>query len=114
MGRDALPCDDVRYFTVDVRPPSKVLLLGRNGGRHAVSPRSARADGGRRRGAIEVRVRSRASTMRLDNMQLADYAAVFLVNPPPLPNAAWQSLVDFAEAGGGVGISWAATRGARR
>ena len=23
-----LPCDDVRYFTVDVRPPSKVLLLG--------------------------------------------------------------------------------------
>ena len=27
VGHDALPCDDVRYFTVDVRPPSKVLLL---------------------------------------------------------------------------------------
>src|SRR4029078_1866934 len=27
VGRDGLASDDVRYFTVDVRPPSKVLLL---------------------------------------------------------------------------------------
>ena len=37
-------------------------------------------------------------------MPLADFAAVCLVDPPPLPAAAWQALVDFAEAGGGVGI----------
>jgi hypothetical protein len=45
-------------------------------------------------------------------VRLADYAAVFLVNPPPLANAAWDALVDFAEAGGGVGISLG--RNARR
>ena len=28
MGSDPLSCDDARYFTIDVRPPSKVLLLG--------------------------------------------------------------------------------------
>ena len=48
----------------------------------------------------------------LEKLKLADYAAVFLVNPPPLADAAWQALVDFAEAGGGVGISLG--RNARR
>ena len=28
VGEDALACDDVRYFTIEVRPPRKVLLLG--------------------------------------------------------------------------------------
>src|SRR5262249_9697918 len=29
-GTDPLPCDDIRYFTVEVRPPSQVLLLGQS------------------------------------------------------------------------------------
>ena len=40
------PADDVRYFTVDVRPPSKVLLLGESADdtlflREALAPTAA-------------------------------------------------------------------------
>ena len=40
----------------------------------------------------------------MNRLPLADFAAVCLVDPPPLPAESWQSLVDYAEAGGGVGI----------
>ncbi len=111
VGRDALPCDDVRYFTIDVRPPSKVLLLGQKADdtlflREALAP-SAAVGVAQSEFACEV-----AQYDAMDKKRLADYAAVFLVNPPPLANAAWDSLVDFAEAGGGVGISLG--RNARR
>jgi hypothetical protein len=111
VGRDALPCDDVRYFTIDVRPPSKVLLLGQKAEdtlflREALAP-SAAAGVAQSEFACEV-----AQYDAMDSKRLADYAAVFLVNPPPLANTAWDSLVDFAEAGGGVGISLG--RNARR
>ena len=104
VGGDPLPCDDVRYFTVDVEPPSKVLLLGEKADdtlflREALAPTVA-AGAAKSDFACDVRLYS-----DLGNIRLADYAAVFLVNPPPLPNAAWDSLVSFAEAGGGVGIS---------
>ncbi len=111
VGRDALPCDDVRYFTVDVRPPSKVLLLGEKAAdtlflHEALAPTAA-VGVAQSEFACDVRQYSEVGKARL-----ADYAAVFLVNPPPLPNAVWDSLADFSEAGGGVGISLG--RNARR
>jgi hypothetical protein len=111
VGRDALPCDDVRYFTIDVRPPTKVLLLAERPDdalflREALAPTAAV-------GAAQSEFACDVQTYaELEKLQLADYAAVFLVNPPPLANAAWGALVDFTEAGGGVGISLG--RNARR
>lgn len=111
VGGDPLPCDDVRYFSIDVRPPSKVLLLGEKLDdtlflREALAP-SAPAGAAKSDFACDVR-----SYGDLGSIRLADYAAVFLVNPPPLPNTAWDQLTDFVEAGGGVGISLG--RNARR
>src|SRR5690606_3266511 len=40
----------------------------------------------------------------LESRPLADYAAVCLIDPPPLPDSAWEAVADFAEDGGGVGI----------
>ena len=40
----------------------------------------------------------------MKDLPLGDFAAVCLLDPPPLPNAAWQSLGNFAEGGGGVGV----------
>jgi hypothetical protein len=110
-GNDPLPCDDVRYFTVDVRPPSKVLLLGEKTDdtlflHEAISPSTA---GGSAQSEFACETRPFS---QLGQIKLSDYAAVFLVNPPPLPNSAWDSLADFVEAGGGVGISLG--RNARR
>jgi hypothetical protein len=110
-GRDALTCNDIRYFTVDVRPPSKVLLLAEKPAdalflSEALAPTAA-AGAAPSEFACDVRQYS-----EFDKLRLADYASVFLVNPPPLAGAVWDALVDFAEVGGGVGISLG--RNARR
>jgi hypothetical protein len=102
-GRDALGCDDVRYFTVEVRPPSKVLLLGEKPDdtlflREALSPTSAS-------GLVQSGFKCQIATFdQLTNLPLSKFAAVCLLDPPPLPDAAWQALVNYAEGGGGVGI----------
>jgi hypothetical protein len=40
----------------------------------------------------------------LNDVALAEFAAVCLIDPPPLAAAMWRALADFAEDGGGVGI----------
>lgn len=103
VGRDALPCDDVRYFTIDVRPPSKLLLVGENADdtlflREALAPTAAV-------GLAPSKFLCQVGQYNdLSKKRLSEYAGVCLVNPPPLAEATWQSLVDFADAGGGVGI----------
>jgi hypothetical protein len=41
----------------------------------------------------------------LDSRSLDDYAAICLVDPPPIADAVWKALVDFTNRGGGVAIS---------
>lgn len=102
-GRDALACDDVRYFTVDVRPPTKVLLVAEKPEdavflREALSPTAA--------GELsQSKFQCQVTTFdKLNEAQLGDYAAVCLLDPPPLAPGGWQKLASFAENGGGVGI----------
>jgi hypothetical protein len=100
---DGLPADDVRYFSVDVRPPLRVLLVGETAEdtlflREALSP-SAAAGVAQSRCACEVR-----AFHELSNVALADFAAVCLLDPPPLAAEVWKVFVDFAERGGGVGV----------
>jgi Aerotolerance regulator N-terminal len=102
-GNDALASDDVRYFTIDVRPPTNVLLLGETDDdvlflREAIAPS----------GDAELNQSKFACTFgefkQIGELVLAEYAAVCLVDPPPLPAEAWQALVNYAESGGGVGV----------
>lgn len=100
---DAVPSDDVRFFTVDVRPPSKVLIVGERAEdtlflREALAPTSS-VDLVQPKFACQV-----GEYDQLESLPLADFAAICLVDPPPLPGAAWEALADFAGAGGGVGI----------
>ncbi len=100
---DPLPSDDVRYFTVDVQPSTKVLLLGENEKstlflREALAPSSVT-------GNVQTRFQCDVATFTgLESRPLTDYAAICVVDPPPLPAASWQALVDFAQQGGGVGV----------
>ncbi len=102
VGRDGLAADDVRYFTVDVQPPSKVLLLADKTSdalfvREALSPSSS--------DLVQSKFVCTVGTFdKLKDTQLSDYAAVCLLDPPPLPNDQWQPLASFVESGGGVGI----------
>jgi hypothetical protein len=104
VGHDGLPFDDIRYFTVDVRPASKVLLLAVKPEdaiflREALAPTSA-AGVSNSEFACDVK-----QFDEVGKLQLADYSAIFLVNPPPLSRETWDALTSYVDAGGGIGIS---------
>ena len=103
VADDPLHCDDVRYFTIKVREPRKMLLFGERPAdtiflREALAPASP---AGLLRSNFVCEARS---FTELDNTPLADFDAVCLVDPTSLPPAAWQSLTDYVHSGGGLGI----------
>ena len=105
---DPLSVDNRRYFTVEVRPPAEVLLLGKESNdtlflREALSPSPL----GSVTQADQTTVRFKCATDQFANgtkQTLADYAAICLLDPPPLSEELWQALVDYANEGGGVGL----------
>ena len=105
IGEDSLPVDDSRYFTVDVRPPWKVLVVAEKPAeRHAVFLTEALAPATFRRTG-QARFDCDVVTFSdLANKQLDDYAAVCLLDPPPLTDALWQSLATYVDRGGGVAM----------
>ena len=99
---DALPIDDRRFFTVEVRPAAKVLLAGETPAdvallREALAP--SLFDNQPQRFSCTA-----VAAGELVRTALEDYQAVLVVDPPPLPTDAWTALWDYVEAGGGVGV----------
>jgi len=102
-ANDPLEPDNTRYFTVEVRPPANVLLLGERSDdtlflREALQP-SLNTDQGAARFNCEVGRFSNAA-----DIELSDFDAICLLDPPPLSDSLWQALVDYADQGAGVGI----------
>jgi uncharacterized membrane protein len=104
-GEDSLPADDVRYFTVEVRPPWKILVAApKPVQRHAVFLTEALAPATFRKTG---QARFECETVSFDDLQsksLDDYAAVCLLDPPALSDQLWQSLAAYVDRGGGVAI----------
>jgi hypothetical protein len=103
VADDPLHADDVRYFTVEVREPRKILLLGERATdtlflREALAPASP---AGVLRSDFDCETRSFAE---LDGTPLADFDAVCLVDPTALTPSAWQTLTDYVHSGGGLGV----------
>ncbi len=102
---DPLMIDNKRYFTVEVRPPAEILLLGEQRSdtlylRESLSPSSLGE-------ADETTARFKCTTGRFaeaSTLDFSEYAAVCLLDPPPLSEDLWQSLLDYANDGGGVGF----------
>ena len=105
VGQDGLEADDVRYFTVEVTPPWRVLIAAPEPAERnalflseALAPEMMRRQGLAR---FECRVLSLAE---LAGQPLGDYAAVLLLDPRPLEPALWRKLADYASDGNGVGV----------
>lgn len=105
VGQDNLPADDARYFTVQVRPAWKVLVAATPANRHkaqnmadAIAPAASQRSGQARFECEIVTIDELGST------NLEPYAAVCLVDPPPLSGSLWQSLTEFVERGGGLAM----------
>ena len=95
-GEDGLAIDDVRYFTVDVKPPWSVLV---------VAPSPAEEYGFFLTGALGDWFKT--ETIALDQLpaaKLDGYAAVCLLDPTPLPPEMWRKLRDYSALGGGLAI----------
>lgn len=100
---DPLAVDNTRYFTVEVQRPAKVLLLTERKRDaiflgEALQP-SVGDDTTPTRFQCEVRRYSNAT-----DIDMAEYDAVCLLDPPPLSEPLWQTLFDYADQGGGIGI----------
>jgi hypothetical protein len=98
---DPLEFDNRRYFTVEVRPGARVLLLGETASdtlfvREALSP-SLLKDAQPRFDCTVERFAGAA------NVELADFDAVLLLDPPPLADPLWNQLLDYVRRGGGLG-----------
>lgn len=105
LGSDGLPADDRRYFTIEVTPPWKLLVVAPQPAEQyaaylteVLSPASFRRTG---------RARFECTTIaqgQLAAHDLEPYAAVFLLDPKPVEPGVWQKLGDYAAGGRGVAV----------
>ena len=108
VGKDSLPDDDVRYFSIEVRPPWPVLIVAQEPAEQsaiylaeAIAPAKMRNSHSARFDCKVIGYRELA-TWNLEKLE--PYAAVGLLDPPGLEAAIWQTLTNYAAAGHGVGI----------
>ena len=97
---DPLTVDNTRYFTVEVRPPAKVLLLATKPSDALFVENALGASLGEE-SRFDVTVKTLAE---LEKSSLEEFNAVALLDPGPLTTEAWSQLWDFASGGGGVGV----------
>jgi Aerotolerance regulator N-terminal len=102
-GQDGLPCDNIRYFTIEVQDATPVLVLAPAGTTtkyltEAIAPYEFRQTG---RARYECTVNEQAE---LSNVDLGDYAAVCLLDPAPLTPPEWDKLSAYVRGGGGLAI----------
>ena len=105
-GGDGLPADDSIEFTVDVGPPTRVLVVspepvGTTGliFVEAVAPFPLVSAG---RSKFNVTL---DSFDHLENASWSDFRSIVLIDPPPLPPRTWEMLHEWISKGGGL-VVW--------
>ena len=105
VGQDSLAADDVRYFTVEVHSPWRLLIAASEPVTErsfvfteALAPERFRKTG-QARFICDV-----VSLGELERARLGSYAAVCLVDPAPLSPASWAQLSAYVAEGGGLAV----------
>lgn len=96
LGDDGLSIDDAKYFTFEVREAWRVLLI------HPDNVRPAQM-----KAAVETELVFQCETTserELSSLDLAEYDAVYWLNPKPLSESTWEMLRKYVENGGGLGL----------
>ena len=106
VGSDSLELDNVRYFSFQVSQQWKTLVIAPEDVSalnlvSTIAPARAVELGTSRYDCEQLTLQQFETR---DNESDADYAAIFLLDPPPLTDATWQRLIEYANAGGGVAI----------
>lgn len=103
LSSDPLPMNDVRHFTLEIKPPPKVLL---------VSPSNAVADYLKDALMPEDLVKAGKARYRVDDIRPSkltgtrfnNYSVVVLNSVPTVSDATWKSLQKFVSNGGGLAV----------
>jgi len=103
VGQDGLPADDRRYFSVEVWPPWPVLVVATPPANPAYLSEALAPTPLRRRGEARQEITVIGSDA-LASQNLERFAAVFLVDPGPLPAEVWQKLRDYVASGRGLAV----------
>ena len=105
-GGDGLPADDSIEFTVDVGPPTRVLVaspepVGTTGliFVEAVAPFPL-VSAGRSKFTVTL-----DSFDHLENASWSDFRSIVLIDPPPLPPRTWEMFHEWISKGGGL-VVW--------
>jgi hypothetical protein len=107
IGEDALPVDDVRYFSIASQPPSRVLLVGDDEDEAKIISLAVAAPDGVADSVTDEGATFVVERIAYDNLavvRLEDFDAVMLLDPP---RAAIDdpALLGYIQAGGGVLIA---------
>ena len=102
-GSDGLALDDSRFFSVEVHPPWKLLLVAGPGAqprfvRELLAPYRYRETG---QAMFQCEV---VPIDELNSKDLTGYAAVMLLDPPPLTGMGWRILEDYVRKGRGLAV----------
>ena len=105
VGADALAADDIRYFTVEVHAPLRILIAAAEPAddRAFVFTEALAPERFRRTGQAQFDCEV-ISVGDLGAKPLGSFAAVCLLDPPPLGAAQWGRLSDFVSQGGGLAV----------
>lgn len=107
VSSDPLPADDVRYFTVAIAPPPRILIVADRRDdqldlHDALAPEGLAALG---------KARYQVDSLPTDEFRgdaldrLSQYEVVCLVNAATPTNAAWEALEQYVQAGGGLFVA---------
>jgi hypothetical protein len=109
---DALEIDNIRYFTVEVRVPRKILVAAADPADSrsrmlttALAPPTLRQRGETR---YEIQV---VPYEKLAAEKFAAFDAIWLLDPPPLAAKLWEKLTTFVDEGGGLAMALAGNLG---
>jgi len=100
-SNDGLAIDDVRYFTVEVRPPFPVLIASGDGAdpqpvKLAISPDQYELEN---RSVFDCEL---VSTKELLGKQLAEFSIIALLDPGPMTSKHWNELENYVRDGGAL------------
>jgi len=101
-GADEFEADNVRYFTVEVGGPARVIVAAPRPAERmvqALAPQSLRSAGKARFDPQIVDITS------LSGLSLDTWSGMVLVDPPPLPPTTWEVLGTWVKAGHGL-VVW--------
>ena len=103
ISSDPMTGDDVRYFTVAVRPPPEILVVAELRSETDYLFAALAPDELDQRGQARYRA-TYLPASKLSRMDLRKYDVVCLVNVQAPPEDAWNALGNYVESGGGLAV----------